>query len=122
MKHLVYNFSNKEQKIGGEIGIPRIADRLVDQVIEAVAVSLSIPYNQRVIFDALLKNNIKDWINNRDSGILQQYSAWVLDIATESLIKELGLPKSIKVNHEYAEHAKLIDIIKEIKKMTTSQQ
>ena len=85
---------------------------------ELVMDLLNIGYNERKIVLPLLINGMKDKMNNRwkELGYLQQYGAAQLDEAANRFYYELGIPKEVIVNHEYAPHAKYADIVDYIKK------
>jgi hypothetical protein len=93
-----------------------IEDKFVDEVCNQITEILGISYQDRKIFKAVLKKAIGkdiDSVNNYD-GLLQQHGAYVLDKSSKRLIDELELG-DVRVNHEYAAHAKFADIVKAIK-------
>jgi hypothetical protein len=93
-----------------------IEDKFVDELCNQITEILGINYQDRRTFHLVLKKAIGkdiDSVNNYD-GLLQQHGAYVLDKSSKRLIDELELG-DVKVNHEYAAHAKFADIVKAIK-------
>jgi len=102
--------------IGNEVGADNIEDKFVNEVCNLVTEILEIGWKDRTVFKAVLKKAIGKDIDssNREDGLLQQHGAYVLDKASKRIIDELELV-DVKVNHEYAAHAKFADIVKAIK-------
>mgnify|MGYP001768356304 CR=1 FL=1 len=92
--------------------------QFIHALVEIICETLAINWNDRRIVEALLKSNLKDKLNNRykEEGLLQQYAASQLDEAAARFYSDLKIPKEIKVNHDYAPHAKYADIVDWIKK------
>jgi hypothetical protein len=92
--------------------------KFIEALVEILCDTLSVNWNDRRIIASLLKNNLKDKLDNRwkEEGLLQQYAASQLDEAADRFYYELEIPKEIKVNHEHAPHAKYADIVEWIKK------
>ena len=69
---------------------------------------------ERRLIKPLLAKSIGEKINNRckGPGLLQQFESYILDTSIARLQNEFNLTS--KVNHEYATHAKLADIVKEL--------
>lgn len=99
-----------------EVVAHNIEDKFVDEVCNQITEILGISYQDRKIFKAVLKKAIGKDIDsvNQYDGLLQQHGAYVLDKSSKRIIDALNLG-DVKVNHEYAAHAKFADIIKVIK-------
>ena len=73
--------------------------------------ALEVNHMDRRLVEPLLRKRLDDKLNYRykREGLLQQYEAYVLELAGERLRKELGIPEEIKINHSHATHAKYAD-------------
>jgi len=83
-------------------------------VIEELLEILQISYTERRIVSALLSTALENKISHRN-GLLEQYLHAQLDILANTFKSKFDLDKSIKVNYNYATHAKFEDIITAIK-------
>jgi hypothetical protein len=95
-----------------------VEDKFVSSVAELMCEVLNINWNERRIVKSLFINVINDTINDRNDdhpGLLQQYEAYILERASERLRSDMGVPKDIKINHNYATHAKYDALSKWIK-------
>jgi hypothetical protein len=92
--------------------------KFVQKLCSKICDILSITYHDRRIVESLLENTLGETLNNHvhNEGLLYQYQAYVLDKASERIINELDLG-NVKVNHSYATHAKLADIVDKIKEL-----
>lgn len=116
----VYNIPGEEQgmEMCCESAGPQAAElKFIKATVEAVVEALNIGYRDRRIVQSLLERALSEKMDRRykSSGLLQQYEAYVLDLATERLRKELEIPEEIKINHSHATHAKLADIVDYLK-------
>jgi hypothetical protein len=86
--------------------------KFIDATVHHVIDALDVGYNDRRIVSPLLKKQLDNKLNHRykGEGLLQQYGAYVLELAMESVLKNLDIPEDVKINHDHAGHAKLWDI------------
>jgi len=89
-----------------------IEKKFVTATVELVINVLDIGHKDRRMFQSLLENAIANQMNTRykNEGLLQQYEAYVLELAGERITNELDIPKEVKINHKHATHAKYADI------------
>jgi hypothetical protein len=109
---------NDMAECGCEIKQNDIEDKFVSSVAELMCEVLNINWNERRIVKSLFINGISNTINDRNDdhpGLLQQYEAYILEKASERLRRDLGIPADVKINHNYATHAKYDALSKWIK-------
>jgi spore maturation protein CgeB len=98
-----------------EMSNNNIEQEFIKRMCEYVSEALNISYLEKRNFESLLFNNLKNKIdNNSNDGLLQQYEKYILDTTSKKIIDELNLG-DVKVNHEFATHAKFKDIVNKIK-------
>lgn len=96
---------------------PQMEGKFVRAVVELVVEALDVGWQDRRLVQPLLVKALSEKMDYRyqGSGLIQQYEAYVLELAGERLKKELDVPEDVKINHDHATHAKFADIIDWIK-------
>ena len=91
--------------------------KFIKATVELVIEALDIAWQDRRIAQSLLEKAISEKMDRRykSSGLLQQYEAYVLELAGERVKKELDVPEEVKINHSHATHAKYADVVDWIK-------
>ena len=86
--------------------------KFIESISEKVCEILNIGWNDRRIVKSLIINGLENKLDSRgdNPGLLQQYEAYVLEKSSENFRNIFKIPKDIKVNHEYASHAKYNNI------------
>ena len=116
----IYNIPGSEGEMNmgmSESAGPQMEKKFISATVEAVIEVLNIGWQDRRIVQALLVNSLSEKMDRRykGEGLLQQYEAYVLELASARLKNDMDVPKEIKVNHSHATHAKLADIIDYLK-------
>ena len=95
-----------------------IEDNFVNEVVRQLMDVLKITAHDSRIVRPLLKETIGKNINSpyKNKGLLQQYGMYILDKAAERFHNTLDIPENIKVDHNYADHAKYASIVEYIDK------
>ena len=111
----VYNIPGEEQNMGMccESAGPQAEGKFIRATVEAVVEALDIGWKDRRIVQSLLEKALENKLDCRykESGLLQQYEAYVLETAAGRLRERFDIPKDVKVNHNHATHAKYADIV-----------
>ncbi len=91
--------------------------KFINAVVELVVDALNVGWGDRRVVQPLLVKILDEKMNRRwkSSGLLQQYEAYVLELAGDRIKKELDVPENVKINHGHATHAKFADIVDYIK-------
>ena len=121
METRIYNVPGSQgeqsESMGNESRQNDVEKKFVDATTHHVIEALAVNYNERRIVEPLLKRYLDDKMNYRyqKEGLLQQYQAYVLELAGERIMKELEIPEEIKINHGHATHAKFADWVDYLK-------
>ena len=122
MYETIYNVpgSQGEQMMGETMCENRSHDmekKFIEATTYHVVEALDVGHRERRIVEPLLKKQLDDKLNYRykREGLLQQYEAYVLELAGERIRKELGIPEGISINHGHATHAKYADWVDYLK-------
>lgn len=82
----------------------------LNMVCNSVVEALQVPYQSREIVKNLLYSNLKDKVCSR-GGWLEQFLHSELDKIAQSIKSKFDLKKELKVDYNYAAHAKLASIM-----------
>jgi hypothetical protein len=112
---MIYSTNENEMYFISENTSIRIEDKFVNEVCEIIMDTLNVNHNERRLMRPLLQKIIGDKLNvtYKQEGLLQQFTAYILDKSIKLLKDELNI--SSNVNHENAYHAKFSDIVNELK-------
>jgi len=117
---MIYEFGkNKNQGIemstGCENSSHDVKSKFLNSIVDLVSKALDINHNEQRNFKTLLTKVLKKDVNSHsDVGLLQQYEAYILELAIQRFHDTLKIPKDIGVNHGNANHAKYSDLVKYI--------
>ena len=121
METTIYNVPGENGGMQGEMccenAAPDMEKKFVDAVVELVVEALDVGWNDRRVVYPLLKKSLSEPMDRRwkSSGLLQQYEAYVLELAGKRLQNELEIPEDVKINHNHATHAKFADWVDYLK-------
>ena len=110
---------NENENNGCEISNHNSEKAFINELCEIIVDALDISYKDRTVTSALFRKILDNKLNSRSKGfegLLQQYETYILNRSSERLISDLDLG-DVKINHNYATHAKLSDIVKKIKEL-----
>ncbi len=115
----IYNIPGSQGEIMGEcanVG-PNMEQKFVRSIVELVIKALAVGHEDSRIVRPLLNKALSNELNRKweGEGLIQQYEAYVLELASAEIKNELNIPEEVKVNHSHATHAKLADIVDYIK-------
>ena len=107
----------QSESMGNESRQNDVEKKFVTATVELVIEALDVGWRDRRMFQSLLENALNDKMDRRwkEEGLLQQYEAYVLELAGERIKKDLEVPKEVKINHSHATHAKYADIVDYLK-------
>jgi hypothetical protein len=94
----------------------RMEEKFIEALSNEIVKILKIGYKDSNTVSTLLQNILSDKLykNYKNEGLLDQYKMYILDRSMERFYDDLDIPKDIKINHGYADHAKFADVIKYI--------
>ena len=116
METTIYNVPGENGERMGEMSAesagPQMEKKFINAVIDLVVDAIDVGWNDRRVVAPLLRKILTEPMDRRwkSSGLLQQYEAYVLELAGERIKKDLEIPEEVKINHSHATHAKFADI------------
>ena len=94
----------------------KLLNELSDKICEVLNVNWNDRQNMKNLFVSCLKKDVAE----HNKGLLFQYEQYLFDKAIERLKKEIGI--NAEINYNNALHARLADIVDEIKKKDVLQK
>lgn len=105
---------NNESKVICESNRDNMEMNFLSSLSEKVCEILDVNWKDRQNMKNLFVSCLKSHVVEHKKGILFQYEQYLFDEAIKRLKKELNI--NSEINYNYALHARLIDIVDEIKK------
>jgi len=115
----LHESANKHEADMVELPQVNHEDRFARIVAAEIAGALKVNFADRDIVVKLLTTELERVLSKRN-GLLEQYLHTQLDRIGDTLRRRFDLDNSVKVNYNYATHAKLENFIEAIQNKTSS--